>query len=495
MRAVVRAIDSILNRFTMYRVVLYGLIGLLATAEVLAVTGAISISAAGLAATTTALVTGCYLANRLLAWLLRAAPNNESWLITGLILACLFAPSTDPRRLVLALCAGLIAMASKYVLVWRGSHVFNPAAVGAFIMSIAGLLPATWWVASPMLVPFTVLLALVALRKQRKFSLFIAFATSVVLMLLFVSGLLHDQPVTEVLKNAALSWPIIFMGSIMLTEPTTLPATRYYQILFGILVGAVFASQLHLGSVATTPQLALLIGNLFTLAFAPSMGAMLRLKYIQRLSGDIYSAVFERPARTLAFAAGQYMEWTLPHAHVDSRGNRRTFSIASSPTEPDIHIGFRRYERSSSFKIALLALKPGQYIRAAHVTGNFTLPANPSQPLLFIAGGIGITPMRSMVQYLVDTGQQCNIIVLYFAAKTADFVYQDVLDGARAVGVTTQYIVGRPDASGVTNHVPDLLNRTVYVSGPDALVSSCKATLRGLGVPAKHIHTDHFTGY
>lgn len=495
MRSPVSTIDSILNRFTMYRVLLYGLIGLLAIAEILALTGAISVSAAGLAATTVALIAGCYLANRLLAWWLHAAPNSESWLITALILACLFSPSTDPRRLALAFCAGLIAMASKYILVLRGSHIFNPAAVAALIMSVAGLLPATWWVASPALAPFTILLALVVLRKQRKFGLFISFAVTAVLMLLFVSGILHGQPADDVLENAALSWPIIFMGSIMLTEPITLPATRYYQMLFGVLVGAVFASQLHFGGVATTPQLALLIGNLFAVVFVPSMGAMLRLKYIQRLSADIYSAVFERPVRKLAFAPGQYMEWTLPHAHADSRGNRRTFSIASSPTEPDIHIGFRSYERSSSFKNALLALKPGQYIRAAHVAGNFVLPVTPTEPLLFIAGGIGITPMRSMVQYLIDTSQQRDITILYFASEPEGFVYQDTLGRAQTVGVTTYYIVGRPDADTISNHVPDLRSRTAYISGPDALVSSCKATLRTLGIPASHIRTDHFSGY
>lgn len=494
MRAWLKTIDAILNRFTMYRVVLYGLITLLVIATVLSRTGTLSISTLGLAGTTAAVVAACYASNRLLAWWFHAAPNTESWFISALILAFLLPPSTDTGRLALIACTGVIAMASKYLLVWRGSHIFNPAAIAAAIMSMSGLLPVTWWVANPTLITFTILLALVVLRKQRKFSLFFAFAGAAVLMLLFVSGLLHGQPVVTVLKNAALSWPIIFMGSIMLTEPTTLPATRYYQVLFGVLVGVVFSSQLHYGNVAATPQVALLIGNLFALIFVPSFGAMLRLKYLQPLSSDIYSAVFERPPRSLAFVPGQYMEWTLPHAHADSRGNRRLFSIASSPTETDIQIGFRHYERSSSFKNALLSLKPGQYIRAAHVAGNFTLPSDPAQPLLFIAGGIGITPMRSMVQYLLDTAQKRDIILLYFAAKPEDFVYRELFDAAAGIGVTTQYIVGRPDADTL-ERVPDLGKRTIYLSGPDALVSGCKAMLTDMGVHRARIRTDHFTGY
>jgi ferredoxin-NADP reductase len=266
-------------------------------------------------------------------------------------------------------------------------------------------------------------------------------------------------------------------------------------MLFAVLVAAVFASQQHIGRVSATPQVALFIGNLFTLAFVPAFGAMLRLKYISQLAPDIYEAVFERPKRAFTFAAGQYLEWTLPHAHPDARGNRRVFSIASAPGEPDIRIGFRHYERSSSFKAALLAMSPGKYIRVAHVAGNFTLPADLAQPLLFVAGGIGITPLRSMVQQLVDSGRQADVVLLYFAAREQDFVYREVFARAAANGVRAQYIVGRPTAETVTTAAPDAVSRTAYLSGPDPLVSGTKVLLRSMGIPTAHIHTDHFTGY
>jgi ferredoxin-NADP reductase/Na+-transporting NADH:ubiquinone oxidoreductase subunit NqrB len=489
-----KTIDAILNRFTMYRVVLYGLGTLLAVAEVLALTGTISVSAGGLAVSIAVLAIGSYAANKLFAKLLHAATNTESWLITALILACILPPVTSFERAGYALLAAAIAMASKYILVFRGSHIFNPAALAAFAMSITGLLPATWWIANPSLVPIAAIMALAVLRKQRKFTLFISFGLAAGLMLLFVSSGLHHMELGDVVKGGVESWPIIFMGSIMLTEPTTLPPTRYYQVLLGLLVGAIFSSQLHWGSLATTPQVALLLGNLFVLVCTPPFGAMLRLKELRQLSTDIYEAVFERPAR-LQFAAGQYLEWTLPHAHTDSRGNRRTFSIASAPTEPDVRIGFRHYERSSSFKTALLALQPGKYIRAAHVAGSFILPHDLSQPLVFIAGGIGITPFRSMVQYLVDTNQQANITLLYFAAREEDFVYKNVFDAASNNGITAHYIVGRPDAETICQVAPNVAKVTTYISGPDALVSGCKGILRGMGVSLTRIRTDHFSGY
>ncbi|HSX05857.1 MAG TPA: FAD-dependent oxidoreductase [Candidatus Saccharimonadales bacterium] len=488
-----KPIDAVLNRFTMYRVVLYGLIALLAAAEGLALTGMLQLSAGGLALSIVALVVSCYAANKLCAWAARAATNTESWLITALILACILPPVSSLARFGLVALAGAVAMAAKYVLVWRGSHIFNPAAIAAFVLSTAGLLPATWWIATPALVPFTTLLAAVVLRKQRKFALAICFGLAAVAMLVLVSVGLHDRVLLETLKQAIKSWPIIFMGSIMLTEPSTLPATRYYQLLYGVLVGAVFSAQLHVGRFATSPEASLLVGNLFTLFFTPGIGMLLRLSYLQQLSPDIFQAVFEPPRRRLAFAPGQYLEWTLPHQHTDSRGNRRTFSIASSPTEADIQIGFRHYQPSSSFKTALLALKPGQYIRAAHVAGSFLLPDDPSEPLLLIAGGIGITPFRSMVKYLTDAQQTRNITLLYFANRPEDFVYREVFETARAAGVDTRYLVGRPDTAAVRANAPDFAKRTAYLSGPDALVSNCKIMLQELGV--KHIKTDHFSGY
>lgn len=495
MQRIVRAVDAILNRLTMYRIVLYALLGLLACAEVLALRGIIAISASGLLISTAALIISCYVANRILAWGFQASANAESWLISALILACILPPVTTLTQLGLVCVAGSIAMCTKYLIVLRGSHILNPAAAAVFFMGITGLLPATWWIATPSLIPASVIIALLVLRKQRKFTVFICFALAALGMLMFVSSGLHGETVSVVLKNAVASWPIIFFGSIMLDEPTTLPAGFYEQLLFAILVGVVFASQLHVGLFVTTPEVALLIGNLFTALFVPSIGVVLCLKRITQLSADIYDVAFDRPRRSIIFAAGQYMEWTLPHPHTDSRGNRRIFSIASSPTEQDIHIGFRHYSQSSSFKSALLAMQPGAHIRAAHVTGDFVLPENISQPLLFIAGGIGITPFRSMIKYLTDAKQRVNVIVLYFANNQADFIYKDVLEQARPRGVTTYYAVGRPDHGTLWDAAPDLAKRMIYLSGPDAFISSCISLLKAMHVHERYVKTDHFSGY
>lgn len=488
-------IDAILNKYTMYRVVLYGLALLLAVAEIFALTGTISISAFGLLLSIVVLCTSCYFSNKFFAWILQVPHNTESWLITALILCCILPPVHGLDRVLLTALAGLVAMASKYVLVYRGTHVFNPAAIAAFILSVASLLPATWWIATPYLTPFTVLLALTVLRKQRQFTLFFTFSLAAFATLLFVSCYVQGQTAQSTLWTGLTSWPIVFMGSIMLTEPNTLAPTKYYRLLYALLVGVIFSSELRLGVVSSTPQTALIIGNLFTFVFAPAFGTMLRLRHITKTSPVTYDLAFDKPVKHFNFKPGQYMEWTLPHASVDSRGNRRTFSVASSPTEDTVHVGFKHFETSSSFKKALLALRPGKYVRVAHAAGTFTLPADAGQPLLFIAGGIGITPYRSMVKYLTDTHQTRDMVLLYSAAHENEFVYRDIWQAAQEAGLTTKYTTARLTPNDIQQIVPDVAKRLVYISGPDAMVTSYKQMLRSLGVPTHHIKTDHFAGY
>jgi len=492
MQLIIRRIDAVLNRFTMYKVVLYGLIVLLIVTDILAFTGRISIPPVGLLLSILVLGSVCYVANELCSRLFRVAANSESYLITALILACILPPASTLSRFLLLGLAGVIAMVSKYVIIWRGSHFLNPAALAAFVMTVSGLLAATWWIATPVLVPFTSLLALVVLHKQRKFTLAFTFGITATLMLLFIGSGLHNLNPIEVVKGAVGSWPIIFMGSIMLTEPSTLPPTRYYQVLVAMLVGVAFSSELHYGNLTATPQTALLLGNLFTLIVAPTFGVLLKLKAINPFSDTLYDVVFEKP-KHFTFMPGQYMEFTLAHKGADIRGNRRTFSIASAPSEPELHLGTRRYDPSSTYKKALFSMKPGRYIRAAHVAGNFILPRNSAEPLVLIAGGIGITPFRSMITELIHTKQHRDIVLIYVANTQQDFIYHEDFTAAQSVGVTMHYETGRLTADHLQRLVPDIADRKAYISGPDAMVTGYKVLLRSIGV--RRIRTDHFSGY
>lgn len=227
-----------------------------------------------------------------------------------------------------------------------------------------------------------------------------------------------------------------------------------------------------------------------------------------QISSDIVDFVF-KPAKKVAFIPGQYMEWTLAHPHTDSRGNRRYFTIASSPTEETIRLGVKFYEKGSSYKKALYNLNQQMSIVGAQLSGEFILPKNGNQKLVFIAGGIGITPYRSFLKYLVDTKEQRDI-VMFYSNKTADEIaYKDVFDAAeKELGIRTVYTLtdtvnlpqgwsgklGRITSGMIAEEVPDYSERLFYLSGPHAMVTGYEEVLKSMGLKSKQIKKDFIPG-
>ncbi len=125
--------DDVLGRLTMYHVTVQGLVVLCVAAAVLMVTGYLEYSLVAFVVHVVVLVGGGYGANRLLGWLFGVKPHGESAVITGLILALVFSPPVSLIAGVKLLIVAAIAMASKYILVVRGKHVFNPAAIAIVI--------------------------------------------------------------------------------------------------------------------------------------------------------------------------------------------------------------------------------------------------------------------------------------------------------------------------------------------------------------------------
>ena len=235
---------------------------------------------------------------------------------------------------------------------------------------------------------------------------------------------------------------------------------------------------------------------------------MLRLKERIKVAPDIYDFVFAH-ARNFAFAPGQYMEWTLGHNSPDARGNRRFFTLASAPTEKTLRLGVKFYQESSTFKKAMLKMNVGDEIVASQLTGDFTLPENPRQKCVFIAGGVGVTPFRSMIKYLLDTHRPRQI-TLFYANKTADdILYKDVFDRAKhELGIQTIYtvtdtqnlpatwtgITGRITPQLIKSKLPDYRRCIFYLSGPKGMVDSFKETLEKMHVRRSSIRTDFFSG-
>ncbi len=487
-------VDPLLNRITMYRVVLYHLCILWLVALAYTFFGVLSFTPLALIFSTVVILGVCWIVNELCAWAWNVTPNVESVYITGFIIALIMTPVAIDNihgALILA-AASAAAMASKYLLAWKRQHIFNPAAFGVAFTGILLSGYASWWVGGTLpLLPFVAIGGLLIVRKIQRFDLFWTYAA------VAAAGVcITFLPLSpwETLSDFAIHSSALFLATVMLTEPLTSPPTRLNRIIYAAIVGFVFIPHLHIGTFYTSPELALLVGNIFAFAVMPKSRRILTLVKSTQIAEGIYDFTF-RPDAPLAFHAGQYMEWTLKHSPSDSRGNRRYFTIASAPTEQEIHLGIKTYDPASTFKKALVGMKTGDTISVGQLSGEFTLPHNEKEKLCFIAGGIGITPFRAMVQHMLDTGSQRDAILLYSTKTPAEVAYKEVFDEAAQKLAFRAHYTNMLNKESLMREVPDYKERMFYISGPRGMVVAFEHTLKSLGVPSSKIKIDFFPGF
>jgi ferredoxin-NADP reductase len=141
-------------------------------------------------------------------------------------------------------------------------------------------------------------------------------------------------------------------------------------------------------------------------------------------------------------------------------------------------------------------MSPGQKIFASQLAGDFVLPKQEDKKLVFLAGGIGITPFRSMIKYLNDKGEKRDIVLLFSNKSPSDVVYREIFDEAKyRLDMRTNYITGIISRETISKEVPDYKERYFYISGPHAMVSAFEKTLGEMGVPKSHIKIDFFPGF
>ena len=161
-------IDRVLNRFSMYTVVSISLLILFAAAIVVSLLGQLAYSPLEMIASAIVLLGTVYLSSLLCGLLFGVKIHAESSFITGMILALIFTPTLELAELATLAAVGIFAGASKFLLAWKGRHIFNPVAAGAFIASVLGVAFASWWVATPPLFIFILIPAFMILYKTRR---------------------------------------------------------------------------------------------------------------------------------------------------------------------------------------------------------------------------------------------------------------------------------------------------------------------------------------
>lgn len=500
-------IDKWLNQITMYRLVIYYIFGLWVAGVAVSFFGVLPYSPLAIIISGAVLFIVSYLVNTVFALVFDAPSNVESVYATVFFLAVIFPPAQSLSAIPFLVWVAIWAMASKYIFALHKKHLFNPAAFAVAIVALTLHKSANWWVSSVYLLPVVVVGGLLLVRKIRRFDLVLSFF-AVATVSVLVNGMVNGvDPITMVQKVIMYS-PILFFGFAMLTEPATTPPTRPLRIIYGACVGFLFNPSFHIGSFYFTPELALLAGNIISYVISPKLKLVLRLKEKVLSANSVYDFWFESDKK-LSFKPGQYLEWTLGHESQDARGIRRYITIASSPTEPGVMAGVKFYPNPSTFKQSMLFLEPGDTIVASQLAGDFVMPKNKNEKLAFIAGGIGVTPFRSMVKYLIDKKEKRDIVVLYCNRTVEDMAYKEIFDqAAKELGIKVVYTItdcpypeswkgkcGFIDEAMIRAEVPDFKDRTFYLSGTHGMVVSFSDVLAKMGLKNRQIKKDFFPGF
>jgi ferredoxin-NADP reductase len=217
----------------------------------------------------------------------------------------------------------------------------------------------------------------------------------------------------------------------------------------------------------------------------------------QPVVADIVSFVFE-PEQSVSPKAGQYFHYVLPHDDADDRGEERWFTNSAAPSEGHVQISTRLAgDKGSSFKRALDGLVIGAEVEADGPEGDFTVE-DFSRNYIFVAGGIGITPFRSILAEVRRNGSPLKATLLY-GNRSEEIPFKDELDDIAAENpdLTITYVVDPDTIDGnlIKRTADAVENPVIYVSGPEPMVASLVVQLADLGMNKEEIKTDDFPGY
>ncbi len=497
-------LDGVLGRLSTYRTVTVALLAVHATAAVLGRLGVLDVEAGALAATAGAATLGVLVIGVGACAVRGARVHTESAVITGLILALLLWPSLSLDGLVGAGLVGAAAGLTKAVVRARGRHLLNPAAAGALVAGLVvapvlGVAAPVWWVATPALTPVVLVAGLLVVRRTATGGVAAAYVVAYLAATL-PRLLLGGAAPSDALGGVLLSHPVLFAACFMVVEPLTQAPRRPARLLVAGAAGALAGVPFALGPLSTSPELAIVVGNLLTALLAAPRAV--RLEVVGHdVPGPGAHEVRLRPVRPLRWQPGQWVEVDVGRARPDGRGRRRVFSLV--PAGPDaVAVAFSMRERPSAFKSALAGAPVGTVVRATSVGGDFLLPADPRVPVVMVASGIGVTPFVSQIEH---AGPRDIVLVLVCpAGMPPPYLRRLARTRARVVVVSpepvehlpprwTWYRGTRLTPAALTSAMSDLPRRIGYVCGPPDLVRRARAVLRETGV--RRVRTDTFTGY
>jgi len=235
----------------------------------------------------------------------------------------------------------------------------------------------------------------------------------------------------------------------------------------------------------------------------------IRLKGKSEVAEGTMAFYFERPTG-FQFQAGQFLDFTLVNPpETDEEGNTRSFSIASAPYEDDLMIATRM--RDTAFKRILKTLAAGSEIQMEGPFGGLTLHEDAKRPAVFLTGGIGVTPFRSIALQTTHEKSPHLLWMFYSNRRPKDAAFLDELTklqtekpNFKLVSTMTNVAESRKHWNGETGYIDkqmlskyidELSGPIYYVAGPPAMVDGMTKLLSESGVKATDIRSEEFFGY
>ncbi len=218
---------------------------------------------------------------------------------------------------------------------------------------------------------------------------------------------------------------------------------------------------------------------------------------------------FARPAN-FNFKAGQALDLTLfSPPETDAEGNTRTFSIVSPPYEDTLEIATRM--RDTAFKRVLKTVPLGTEVQIEGPSGSFTLHNNAAKAAVFLIGGIGITPVLSILLQAAHDHRPHQLYLFYSNRRPEDAAFIDVLERLSAedrnfhlIATMSKMETSRREWHGetgfvshemISRHLPALQGPIYYLAGPPGMVAAMRNVLATAGVDEDDIRTEEFSGY
>lgn len=216
---------------------------------------------------------------------------------------------------------------------------------------------------------------------------------------------------------------------------------------------------------------------------------------------------FKKP-EGFTFKPGQFADYTLINpSETDAEGDTRGFSLGA-PFEEEIIFTTRM--RDTAFKRCLNMMQLGTEVVFDGAYGSFTLQNNTKIPAVFLSGGIGITPMRSIILQATHDKTEHKIFLFYANKTPRDAAYLDELTEAQKANANFKLIASMTDVAGskdwkgetgfftqeiLQKYIGDLSLPIYYISGPPSMVTSIRKTINEAGIDDDNIRTEEFSGY